>query len=36
MLTGDNRITAEAVARGLGIEDVTAGVLPAPRKAVLS
>jgi Cu+-exporting ATPase len=35
MLTGDNRITAEAVARGLGIEDVMAGVLPGSKSAVV-
>ncbi len=32
MLTGDNRTTAEAVARELGLDDVEAGVLP-DRKA---
>jgi Cu+-exporting ATPase len=35
MLTGDNKTTAEAVARALGIEDVTAGVLPANKSAVV-
>jgi Cu+-exporting ATPase len=35
MLTGDNRVTAEAVARTLGIDDVTAGVLPANKSAVV-
>ncbi len=35
MLTGDNKTTAEAVARGLGIEDVTAGILPANKSAVV-
>ncbi|MGH6841890.1 MAG: heavy metal translocating P-type ATPase, partial [Methylocella sp.] len=35
MLTGDNKTTAEAVARKLGIEDVTAGVLPANKSAVV-
>ncbi|MGB6175707.1 MAG: heavy metal translocating P-type ATPase [Methylocella sp.] len=35
MLTGDNRITAEAVARGLGIADVKAGVLPGNKSAVV-
>ena len=35
MLTGDNRVTAEAVARGLGIEDVNAGVLPSHKSAVV-
>jgi P-type Cu+ transporter len=35
MLTGDNKTTAEAVARGLGIEDVNAGVLPSQKSAVV-
>jgi Cu+-exporting ATPase len=35
MLTGDNRVTAEALARGLGIADVMAGVLPANKSAVV-
>jgi Cu+-exporting ATPase len=35
MLTGDNRTTAEAVARGLGIADVKAGVLPGNKSAVV-
>ncbi len=35
MLTGDNKTTAEAVARGLGIEDVKAGVLPSQKSAVV-
>jgi P-type Cu+ transporter len=35
MLTGDNKTTAEAVARGLGIADVKAGVLPANKSAVV-
>ena len=35
MLTGDNKTTAEAVARGLGIADVTAGVLPGNKSAVV-
>jgi Cu+-exporting ATPase len=36
MLTGDNRTTAEAVARTLGIEEVEADVLPEQKSAVVA
>jgi Cu+-exporting ATPase len=35
MLTGDNKTTAEAVARTLGIDDVEAGVLPGNKSEVV-
>jgi Cu+-exporting ATPase len=35
MLTGDSRITAEAVARQLGLDDVRAEVLPAQKREVV-
>ena len=35
MLTGDNRTTADAVARRLGIDEVVAGVLPEGKSAVI-
>ncbi|HEX6323593.1 MAG TPA: heavy metal translocating P-type ATPase [Vicinamibacterales bacterium] len=35
MLTGDNRVTAEAVARSLGLDDVRADVLPAGKRDVI-
>jgi Cu+-exporting ATPase len=35
MLTGDNRVTAEAVARQLGLDDVRADVLPAGKREVV-
>ena len=35
MLTGDNRVTADAVARQLNIDEVRADVLPAEKRAVV-
>jgi Cu+-exporting ATPase len=35
MLTGDNRTTAQAVARRLGLDDVRADVLPAQKREVV-
>jgi len=35
MLTGDNRTTAEAVARGLGLSDVHADVLPEDKNRIV-
>jgi Cu+-exporting ATPase len=35
MLTGDNRVTADAVARKLGIEEIRAGVLPGNKSAAV-
>ena len=35
MLTGDNPVTAGAIARAVGIEDVRAGVMPADKERVV-
>ena len=35
MLTGDHRITAEAVALAVGIDDVESGVLPEQKAGVV-
>jgi len=35
MLTGDNRVTADAIARRLGIDDIEADVLPDQKSAIV-
>jgi Cu+-exporting ATPase len=36
MVTGDNKLTAEAVASKLGIDEVVAGVLPADKRRIVA
>ncbi|MCH7749181.1 MAG: heavy metal translocating P-type ATPase [Acidobacteria bacterium] len=36
MITGDNQVTADAVASRLGIEEVVAGVLPADKRRIVA
>ena len=36
MATGDNRVTADAVGRELGLDDVRAGVLPAQKREIVA